>query len=455
MKMQLDVEELSPVKKRISITVPAPRVDSSFSSAYNTISQRARLPGFRRGRVPMSHLRKRFGKQATEEVKGALLEAGWEQALNDYEFVPVGAPDVDAVDPKQGKEYSFSVTVEVTPAVELADPATFKVEMDEWSISDEVVDHELEHLAEEVAGLVPVTDRDEAQMGDQVTVDFIGRVDGEAFDGGAGNDVDLELGTGQFIPGFEEQIVGQKKGEDFEVTVTFPEDYQAEELAGKEAVFSCTLNEIKAKEVIAVGQDLADRVGEESVEDLQKGMRERLEQQWKDRAKEGAKTLLKEALGAHYDFMVPEGMLDNRMEQVRRELFQERMKAAQAEDEGSTPPLDELEEAVEAKRGEEETKLRVDFVLDAIAEGQQIEVEAHEVNAYVSQMARMMGPYGATLRQAYRRPEARAGLRRQMRQDKALDFLLTKVDVTSIPREVPMHDHGADEDTEGAEGATE
>lgn len=439
--MQLDTEDLSPTQKKVTITVPASRVDSRFSTTYNQISQQVTMPGFRRGKVPMSHLRKRYGRQAVADVTQALVEEGWGKALDDLSFTPVGMPDIDAEPAQQGKPYVFTVTIDVTPTIELKPYDALTAETVNWSVPDGAIDHELMHLREQVATWAPVGDRDIAETGDRVTIDYSGSIEGEKFDGGTAEGAELELGSGQFIPGFEEQIVGQKVGGDFDVTVSFPEDYQAADLAGKEAVFACTLHDIKAKELPEVGQDLADRLGAEDMDAVRKEISEQMVAQWSKRSNDEARDALrKQVEEAYADVPTPDALVEGALKDARGDVLREVM------DEGKDyeAAAAEVDARLETKREEIVRKVRGELVLDQIADVEQIEVPPHEVNAFIEQMVRAMGQYGAQMRQVYKDSNRRAALRRRMRQDKVLDFLLTKADVTAVEREVPEdlgHDH--------------
>ncbi len=439
--MQLDSADLGPTRKEVTITVPARRVDSSFSMAYNRLSQRVNLPGFRKGKVPMGHLRKRFGKEATADVTQALVEEGWAKILDDLAIVPVGMPDIDAELAEQGKDFVFKIAVEVTPTVELQPYDGLKIEKDTWTVGDAPIDHELEHLREHAATFVPVEGRDEAAEGDMAVIDYAGSIDGVAFPGGTAEGADLVLGSGNFIPGFEDQIVGKKVGSSFDVEVTFPEDYGAEDLAGKAAVFAVTLHELKAKELPELGDALAERLGVESYDKLREEVSQQISQRYERQAVEEARKALRAALSGQYDFAVPETMVTEALDERRGQVLSELMSGG-TDYEAAAAKVDE---ALEAQRAEVENDVRVDLVLDEIAAKEEIEVEVHEVNAFIERMVRSMGQYGGRMRQVYKDSNRRAALQRRLRQDKVLDFLLDKAEVSSVEREVPAHldhDHG-------------
>lgn len=440
--MQLEIEELGPVRRRARIEVPAPGVDSAFSGAYNRIAQKASLPGFRRGRVPMSHLRKRYGRQVTSDVTNDLLEKGFRALVDEHGLNPLGQPEVDLEPAKQGRPFVATLTFEVAPVVELLDPKSYAVEQEKWTASDDVVEHELEHLAERVAAFEDVTDRDVAQSGDQVVLDYRGEIDDVPFPGGTASDATLELGSGRFIPGFEEQVVGQKVGEDFAIEVSFPEDYPSEDLAGKPAVFHCTLKALQHKVMPAIDDDLATKVGLDDLADLKARVKADIESHFNSRSAGSAREALKVEIGKAYDFEVPPVLVEAGMADKRNELLREAMQSGA--DQGAA--REKAEADLETHREEVLRDARAEIVLDQTAEGENIAVSEQEVSAYIEHIIRQTGQYGARFREVYSDPNRRAGLRRRMRQDKVLDFLLTKANVTEIAKDVPAHDHGDEHD---------
>ena len=440
--MDFEIEDLGPTKKRVSITVPAPRVDSNFSIVYNQIAQRVSLPGFRRGRVPMSHLRKRFARQAVADATQALVEEGWTRAMDDLTLVPVSAPDIDAEPAAQGKPYSFSVTVEVLPEVELLPYEGLKVTRPGWTVGDGAIDHELGHLQEQVATWVPVESRPVAD-GDLAVIDYRGTIDGEAFEGGTAEDAEIVIGGGQFIPGFEAQIVGHAVGDGFDIEITFPEDYGAEHLAGKDAVFACSLKDAKARDIPEIGQDLADRLGLEDMDAVRAEVGRQILERYDRQSGEEARAELKLQVGETYDFDVPDALVDETLQEQQGEILSELVRGGMEYAEAST----KLPELLEERRPQLVIALRAELVLDRIAEKEAVEVAVHEVNAFIERMVRSMGEYGARMRQVYKDPGRRTALQRRMRHDKTLDFLLTKAEVTTVEREVPAHlDHHHEDD---------
>lgn len=442
--MQLEIEDLGTIRKRVHVEVPARRVDSTFSQVYNTIAQKVSLPGFRRGRIPMSHLRKRYGAQASAEVAQKLIEAGWRAMLDDHGLVPLSEPELGGERLATGKDYAFTLTFEVAPAIELKPFDDITVEQVTFEASEAIVLHELGHIAEHHATYELVADRDTAQMDDLVVFDYAGTVDGEAFEGGTAQDAELVLGSGRFIPGFEGQLAGKTVSSDFDVEVPFPADYPEALLAGKDAMFACTLKAIKAKVNPAIDDALAEKMGEKNLDALKEKTKAEVEKRHNDQAVNETREQVRTAFGEQYGFECPPSLVDGMVEEKRNQRIMNLVQSGTARD--------EAEAEVEGQTDEIETEalsyVRANLIIDTIAEKQEIEVEEHEVEAHIDEIAAQMGPYGQQLRQMYGQEGRRSGLRRKLKEDKVLDFLLSEINVTSVTKPVPEHEH-CHEDHEG------
>lgn len=436
--MHVQIEDQGPVKKRVSVTVPAQRVARQFHTAYNQLAQRVSVPGFRQGKVPQKHLEQRYGARVAADVAQDLIDEAWRKVIDDHGVTPVSRPEVEAGPARPTEDYTFSLTVEVPPRVDLVSYEGLPVEQTEWNIPDDRVEHELTHLQEHAAKWQDIADRDVAQKGDQAVIDFHGSVGGKPFPNGAGNDNEIELGSGRFIPGFEDQILGRKVGETFDIVTTFPEAYQAAHLAGKEAVFHTTLKKIQTKVTPEIGPALAEALGEESIDALRKQVRDNMAARFKQQSDREAHEALRRHLATQYTFDLPPSMVEGALADQRQQMM------AEAQQGGLDLELARrlAEENVDQARTAVLDSLRVQLVLDAIADREKIEVTEKDLSATIDQMARSLGPQGARVRQAYRDPSRRASLRSRLRQDKVLEFLLSKATVTRVTKDVPAHDHG-------------
>lgn len=434
--MQLDIKDIDSVSKQATVTLTAGEVKTVFATVYNQIGQRVSLPGFRRGKVPMSHLRKRFSRDAASEALQLLVEKGWKGVLDDGNILPLSEPKFDLTPLNEGEPYTFSMIVEVPPVFEVKSVADLAVEREIWTASDEVVERELTQLAENFADYDAVDGRKVTEDNDMVVLDYAGSIDGIAFEGGTAQGASLLLGGGQFIPGFEEQCVGKTIGESFDVNVSFPDEYPSKDLAGKAAVFSCSISEIKTKSVPEIGAALAERVGEPDFETLKSKVKETIEARSNDDSMIQTRDELRNLIGAQYDFDVPQSLVESSIsERKSREVNA-------AVRDGKEPA--EAEKEFEAKSEETLTDVKASmrsmFVLDEVAREQEIDVNPYDVYQEVERLAASMGPYAQQFRQMYQDADRRALLARRLKHDKVLDFMLTQANVTDVPREVPKQE---------------
>lgn len=445
--MQFQIEELSPTEKRIQISVPASRVESGFARAFKEIASQVSAKGFRRGKIPMSYLQKRYGERAYVAASEALLQEGWERAIQEFQLRPASTPELKAPFLHRGKDYAFEVQVETFPEITLLPASDFEGTVIEWVASDEVVEHELTHLQENYATFEEIGDRDEAQAGDQVIIDFVGSIDGVPFEGGAGEDVPLVLGDKRFIPGFEEGILGQKRGESFDLPLSFPEDYGAEELAGKEANFNITIKKISERRLPEIGEELAGKAGQENLEALKASVKARLEQEHGRTTAAELKRSLQTQIREKYDFVLPTKLI---AEILERELKQLRDQLAGQGESGEA-----LEEAVQAqteeKRAQVEGDIRLELVLNAIAEAQNVRVTESELKSALNErllpIINQLGWERAQeIIQWQQQPAQLRTLQGQIRQDKALDALIAQASFAVEQKDVPPHVHDHDHD---------
>ena len=283
--MKATAERLEGNKVALSVEVDADRVEQALEQAYRKGVREVNVPGFRKGRVPRKVIEAKFGKEILyEEALEILLPEAYQEALKTTETEPIDQPELSDVEIEAGKPLRFRAEVDVIPEVELGEYKGIKVEKLVERVESKDIDHQLWHLQEENSELVS-TDRDVVQDGDFVVIDFEGFIDGEPFQGGAGKGVTLEIGSGRFIEGFEEQLVGAKLGVEHEVKTTFPDDYPADELKGKEALFKVTVDSIKVKQVPQIDDDFARDFGDaETLLELRSKIRTEMEEAASKRA---------------------------------------------------------------------------------------------------------------------------------------------------------------------------
>ena len=260
--IQATATQETPILQKVEVEVAASRVDKAFEMAYKDLAKTSQLKGFRRGKAPRSVLTRIYGAQVAEQLEQSLIQETIADAMETAEVEAVAPPAVDSSPPTPGAAFTYIAHVEVRPPIELPELDGLPGKRPAADVTDEEIEKELENLRERNAPVVEEPEGTEAENGHILSVDFVGKVGGEVFEGGTGRDVEIELGAGRFIPGFEEQLVGARADDDLEVNVTFPDEYQAEELAGKEASFAVHVAEVKKKQFPELDDEFAKDLGD-------------------------------------------------------------------------------------------------------------------------------------------------------------------------------------------------
>lgn len=375
----------------LTFEVPAEEFDKALDQAFKKVVKDIEIPGFRKGRIPRPIFEKRFGVEALyQDAVDLVLPNAYTKAIDEADIFPIDQPSIDIEQIEKGKALVFKAEVEVKPDVNLGEYKGLEVEEENVEVTDEDVEKELENLREQYAELV-VKEEGEVEEGDTVVIDFEGFMDGEAFDGGKGENHSLEIGSGQFIPGFEEQLVGKKSGDEVEVEVTFPEEYHAEELAGKEAVFQVKIHEVKAKELPELDDEFAKDVDDEieTLEELKTKKKEQLLEERTTAADNAKREKLIEMASANATVDIPEVMIENELDRMLTE-FEQRLQmqgmTLEMYSQFSGQDEDELKEQM---REDAEKRVKTSLTLEAIAEEENLEATEEEVNEEIEKMAEM------------------------------------------------------------------
>ena len=388
--MSLQVEKMEKNMAKLTIEVSAEDLDKAMQNAYLKARGKISIPGFRKGKAPRKMIEQMYGKGIfLEDAANALIPEHYSKALEECELEIVSQPEIDVVQAEPGKAFIFTAEVAVKPEVTLGDYKGLEVPKSEVEVTDEDVDAEIKKEQEKNSRTVTVEDRG-AENGDIATIDFEGFVDGVAFEGGKGTDYPLTLGSGSFIPGFEDQLVGAKAGDHVEVNVTFPEEYQAAELAGKAAVFQCDVKKVEAKELPELDDDFAQDVSEfdtlaEYKEDVKKNLTEKKEKEARA-AKENA-AVDKAIENAQME--IPDAMVDTQVRQMINDF------ASRMQSQGLTMEQYFQFTGMTVEKMQEEMKpqalkrIQTRLVLEKIAEVENIQPTEDEVNEEISKMAEM------------------------------------------------------------------
>jgi trigger factor len=407
----------------LTVEVSAEKVNEGLTAAFNKVVKTVNVPGFRKGKMPRPMFEKRFGVESLyQDALDILLPEAYGNAIDETGIDPIDRPDIDIEQMEKGKELIFKATVQVKPEVTLGDYKGLEVEDFDATVTDEDVAKELETLQSRQAELV-VKEEGTAELGDTVVLDFEGFVDGEAFEGGTAENHSLELGSGSFIPGFEEQLVGLATGESKDVEVSFPEEYHAAELAGKPAVFKVTLHEIKGKELPALDDEFAKDVDDEveTLDALKEKIRTRLEDSKKHEAEHHLRDSLVEKAAENAQVEIPEVMVTSEVNRMLQE-FEQRLQMQGMNMELYFQFSGQDENALRGQMKEEAVnRVRVALTLEAIAKAENIEASDEDVNAELEKMAGMYNMTVDNIKQALGGLE---GIKGYLQNQKAVEFLI-------------------------------
>ena len=425
--IQVRTEETSSILRTLEIEVSEKRVRKTFDKAYRDLAKSVRVKGFRPGKAPRSVLEKMYGPSLGEDLERQLVNETLGEAIDQAGVIPVSEPAVEADPPIAGASYTYKVAIEVKPEITLGElgglPATRPVVL----VDDDDIEGELNQLRERRSGLEDEPEDAVAETGTTLTVDYEGRIDGELFEGGASEGATIELGAGRLVPGFEEQLEGAKVGDDRTVNVTFPEDYPAEELAGKEASFAVKVHKLQRRQTPELDDAFVVSLNEEGIETvdaLKDKVRDDVQQRKQRAADDEARTSLMDALIERTPFDVPPGLVDRQLEGRLQQAHQQL---------GQFMPPEELNQRLGQWRAEwrpqAERDVRENLLLDAVAAEKGFEASDEDVDAKLEEMARDQGMALDRLRQMYEERGLVEGMKAQLRSDQALEFLLSEAKV--------------------------
>ncbi|MFB4471923.1 trigger factor [Oceanobacillus caeni] len=377
----------------LTFEVPADEFEKSLDQAFKKVVKDVQMPGFRKGKVPRGIFEKRFGVEALyQDAVDIVLPNAYGKAVEETDIFPIAQPEIDIEQIERGKDLIFTANVEVKPEVKLGEYKGLEVEEQSVEVTDEDVDAEINRLRERHAELV-VKEEGEIEEGDTVVIDFEGFLGDEAFEGGKGENHSLEIGSGQFIPGFEEQLIGKKSGEETEVNVTFPEDYHAEDLAGKEATFKVKIHEVKFKELPELDDEFAKDVDDEveTLEELKQKKKEQLEEERKQNAENEKRQQLIEKASENVEVDIPDAMVETELNQMLRE-FEQNLQMQGLTMEMYSQFSGQDEDALKEQMKEDAAKrVRTNLTLEAIAKAENLEVTEEDINEELEKMASMYG----------------------------------------------------------------
>ena len=386
--MSVKVEKLEHNMAKLTIEVPTEELEKAVEKVYQSQKKNISIPGFRKGKVPRAMVEKMYGAEVFyQDAANEIIPDAYEATLKEVEEEIVSMPEVDVVQMKKGEPFIFTAEVALKPEVKLGQYKGVEVDKIDVTVSDEEVEAEIEKEREKNARTVEVTDR-AVKDGDTVSLDFEGFVDGVAFEGGKGENYPLTIGSGAFIPGFEEQLVGTEIGADVEVNVTFPEDYQADNLAGKAAVFKCKVNEIKEKQLPEVDDEFASEVSAfDTLEAYKADLKQNLEDKKFKEAKSAKTDAVIDAIIASSEMDIPEAMIKTEQRQMLNDFAQRMQMQGLSMEQyfqftGTTADM-----LMEQSKPQAEQRIKTSLVIDAIVAAENIEATEEEFAEEVKTMA--------------------------------------------------------------------
>ncbi|MGQ9367677.1 trigger factor [Azospirillum sp. A39] len=445
--MQITETSTDGLKRAFKVVVSAKDIDEKVNRRLEEVRQQVQLPGFRPGKVPVSVVKQRYGGSVLREVLEDAVGDSSRQALDERGLRVAMQPKIELEKYEEGGDLAYTMDVELLPDIEPGDMSTLELERPVAEVDEVQVEETLQRIASARSTSAPVSEDRPAANGDVVVIDFAGTVDGEARPGMDAKDFELELGSNQFIPGYEEQLVGAKAGEHRTVTVTFPADYGAAELAGKEAVFEVDVKELRQKVPAELSDELAKEFGVESLDKLKDSVRDKLKGDYAQVSRQRVKRQLLDKLAERHSFAVPQGMVDIEFDAIWQRLQQEIKNGTAGEDQDK--PEEELKTEYRAIA---ERRVRLGLLLSEVGRRNNVQVSQDELNrALIAEARRWPGQERQVFEFFQKNPQAVENLRAPLFEDKVVDFILELATVNE--RTVSVEELLRDPDEDEAQAA--
>ena len=422
--MSLQVEKLEKNMAKLTIEAAAEELDKAIETAYQKQKGKISIPGFRKGKVPRQVIEKMYGKEVFyEDAANALIPDAYEKALEECEEDIVSSPQIEVTQIEAGKPFIFTATVALKPEVKLGKYKGVKVDKADVEVTEEEVNAAIDRERENNARNITVEDRP-VKDGDMTLLDFEGFVDGVAFEGGKGENYPLTIGSGAFIPGFEEQLVGAEIGKEIEVNVTFPEDYQAEDLKGKAAVFKCTVREIKEKELPEIDDEFASEVSEfDTLAEYKADVKKNLEERKAEEAKAAKEEAVIEAIIEASEMDIPEAMIETQQRQMVDEFAQRITMQGLSMEQYMQFTGANYKQMVEQIKPQAEKRIKSRLVLEAVAAAEKIEVTDEDYENEIASMAEVYQMEPAKVKEMLGEREEK-NIRQDLAVKKAAEFVV-------------------------------
>jgi len=416
--MQVSVETTSDNERRMTIGVPAEKVEKEVDKRLQEAARTVKMNGFRPGKVPMKVVRRRFGPGVRQEVLGEVMRESYMEAVEKEDVQPAGWPRFEPKTVEEGKDFEFTAVFEVMPAIEVGDLTKISVEKPVSEVQDKDINKMIDNLRRQQATMKEV--KRKAKKKDVMTIDFKGTIDGEAFDGGSAEDQQLTLGEGQFIPGFEDGLIGAKTGEDHTLDVTFPEDYQNESLAGKAAQFAVTVKKVEEPQLPELTPEFFQQFGVEA--DSEEGFREEVRKNMERELKNGISTKIKnqvvDGLLEVTEFKPPQALVDQQIETMKKEAVQQ-----------FGGQMDASQLPSELFQDQAERRVRTGLIFQEILRKEELKADKESVDAKLKEIAATYQDPDEVIQHYNSNPEQMQQLESVVLEDKVVDLVLEKAKV--------------------------
>ncbi|MFM2484239.1 trigger factor [Celerinatantimonas yamalensis] len=423
--MQVSLETTEGLERRLSIAIDADTIDQEIKQAVRDIAKRERMPGFRPGKVPASVIAKRYGDAIAEDVKDKAMQRHFYEAVMQEKVNPAGAPTLTAGESTDG-QFHFTATFEVFPEVTLSDFAQLEVERVSSEVADSDVDAMIETLRKQRVSWLD----SEAALADggRATLDFLGKIDGEEFEGGKAEGFSLEIGSGRMIPGFEEGVVGHKAGEEFTIEVTFPEDYHAENLKGKKAEFDIKLTKVEEAELPEVTAEFIIQFGIESgdLDELKTELRKNMARELNQKLKADVKDLVLNKLVEANDIVVPKALVDGEIEQLRKQAMERFGGQTNAKN------LPQLPDELFSEQAER--RVKVGLLLGEVIKTNELDANEEKIQEHLAEIASAYEQPEQLIEYYNNNKELKENLANVVLEEQAIELILEKAKVTEVTR---------------------
>ena len=424
--MSLKVEKTDKANEsKLEITVEASKFDEAIQTVYKKSAKYFNIPGFRKGKAPFKMIEKIYGIQIFyEDAFNEVAGPAYEEAIKESKLEIVSKPKIDITQMESGKDLIFTAVVATKPEVKLGKYKGIEVKKIEYNVSDEDVEHELGHMTEKNARLVSVTDRP-VQDGDITVIDFEGFVDGKPFEGGKAENHELTIGSKSFIPGFEDQVIGMNVDGEKDITVNFPEEYFSKDLSGKEAIFKVKLHEIKKKEMPEVNDELAKDISEfDTIDELKKSIREKLEESNKSKAKYETEDAAIEVICKTSEVDIPEGMVEIEIDNMEQDI-NSRLSYQGMDLDKYLKMMGKTKQEFRDEYKEQAIKqIKSRLVLEAVAKDAKIEVQEEEISNKIAEMAKN---YGQKEEEVKNNPQLKKYVEENLKTEKTVQYIVDNI----------------------------